>query len=151
MSTLFFNLVASSNHIVTFFAKMHQQKESSLYISELKTYRKISQIMKLHILNLFLFQTTKHWLGKAFLSASKNIGTDKKHRRVSIFVRNDIFQEINKWTTYFRSRCLGLGREYFKYPSQGTFLRPARTEIMSLTLKRTSNQEGRALLKLFRN
>ena len=36
--------------------------------------------------------------------------------------------------TYFLSLCLGLGREYFRYPSQGTFLRPARTEIMSLTL-----------------
>ena len=36
--------------------------------------------------------------------------------------------------TYFLSLCFGLGREYFRYPSQGTFLRPARNEIMSLTL-----------------
>ena len=35
---------------------------------------------------------------------------------------------------YLRSLCFGLGREYFRYPSQGTFLRPARTDIMSLTL-----------------
>lgn len=37
--------------------------------------------------------------------------------------------------TYFCSLCLGLGREYFKYPSHGTILRPARVEMIFLTLK----------------
>jgi hypothetical protein len=35
---------------------------------------------------------------------------------------------------YLRSLCFGLGREYFRYPSQGTFFRPARADIMPLTL-----------------
>lgn len=48
-------------------------------------------------------------------------------------LRNGKQKEKN--ITYFRSVCFGLGREYFKYPSQGTFLRPARTEIISLILQ----------------
>lgn len=38
----------------------------------------------------------------------------------------------------FPSLCLGLGREYFRYPSQGTFFKPARTDMMSRTLSANS-------------
>lgn len=43
-----------------------------------------------------------------------------------------------KMMTYFCSISFGLGREYFKYPSQGTFFKPARVDIMSLTLEKNT-------------
>ena len=43
-------------------------------------------------------------------------------------------RQWREFLAYLRSLCFGLGREYFRYPSQGTFFRPARADIMPLTL-----------------
>lgn len=59
------------------------------------------------------------------------------HRLVQITKSNRVL-ENEQDLTYFPSLCLGLGREYFRYPSQGTFFKPARTDMMPRTLHKSN-------------